>query len=132
VSATAPGVGTATFTGSIEAIGTPPDTTGGGGGGGGGGGNNPIPVTSSIAPNAATAGAAGFTLTVNGSNFVASSTVLWDGAIRTTTFLSAAQIQAAIPASDVAGPGPASAQVTVFNPAPGGGTSNAQTFTINP
>jgi hypothetical protein len=130
VSATAPGVGTATFTGSIEAIGTPPDTTGGGGGGGGGGGNNPVPVTSSIAPNAGTAGGGGFTLTVNGGSFVASSTVLWDGAVRPTTFVGATQLQAAIPASDIASPG--SAQVTVFNPAPGGGTSNAQTFTINP
>ncbi len=44
--------------------------------------------------------------------------------------MSATQLQAAIPASDIAGVG--SAQVTVFNPAPGGGTSNAQTFTINP
>ena len=33
VSATAPGVGTVLFEGSITAIGTPPDTTGGGGGG---------------------------------------------------------------------------------------------------
>src|SRR5206468_3262165 len=37
---------------------------------------------------------------------------------------------ASIPASDIANAGTAS--VTVFNPAPGGGLSNALTFQINP
>jgi hypothetical protein len=39
-------------------------------------------------------------------------------------------LQATIPASDISQAG--TAQVTVSNPAPGGGTSNALTFTINP
>src|SRR6185295_10089018 len=47
---------------------------------------------------------------------------------RTTTFVSSTQLTAAIPASDIANVGTAS--VTVVNPAPGGGTSNALTFTI--
>jgi hypothetical protein len=38
-------------------------------------------------------------------------------------------LRAAIPASDIATAG--TAQVTVFTPAPGGGTSNALTLTIN-
>jgi len=38
-------------------------------------------------------------------------------------------VTAAIPASDIAAAGTAS--VTVFNPAPGGGTSNVLTFTIS-
>ncbi len=46
-----------------------------------------------------------------------------------TAYVNATQLTASIPASDIAGAGTAS--VTVFNPAPGGGTSNAQTFTIN-
>ena len=49
---------------------------------------------------------------------------------RTTTFVSATQLTAAIPAADIATAGTAS--VTVVKPAPGGGTSAAQTFTINP
>ena len=53
----------------------------------------------------------------------------WNGAARTTTFVNSTQLTAAIPASDIAVAG--SAQVTVVNPAPGGGTSNALTFTIN-
>src|SRR6185295_629608 len=47
---------------------------------------------------------------------------------RTTTFVSSTQLTAAIPASDIATVG--TANVTVVNPAPGGGTSNALTFTI--
>ncbi len=49
---------------------------------------------------------------------------------RTTTFVSATQLRAQVPASDIATPG--SASVTVFSPAPGGGTSNAALLTITP
>lgn len=90
--------------------------------------NNAIPIVSSINPISITAGSAGFTLTVNGSNFINGSTVRWNGADRVTTYVSATQLTTAIPASDVAKAG--SAQVTVFNPLPGGGLSASQTFTI--
>jgi hypothetical protein len=92
------------------------------------GNGNPVPATTSLSPSSATAGDAGFTLTVNGSGFVSDSVVQWNGASRTTTYVSATQLTAAIPATDIAAAGTAS--VTVFNPAPGGGTSNAQSFTI--
>src|SRR5439155_10133855 len=68
--------------------------------------------------------------TVSGSSFVASSVVQWNGAARATTFVSSTQLQAAIDASDIVAAG--TAQVTVVTPAPGGGTSAAQTFTIGP
>ena len=90
--------------------------------------NNPIPTVSSINPISITAGSAGFTLTVNGSNFINGSTVRWNGVNRVTTYTSATQLTAAIPATDVATAG--TAQVTVFNPLPGGGLSASQTFTI--
>ena len=67
---------------------------------------------------------AGFTLTVNGSNFVGTSEVRWNGAARTTTFVNAGQVTAAIPASDIVTQG--SVPVTVVTPAPGGGTSNSR------
>ena len=92
--------------------------------------NNPVPVLTSISPNAATAAGAGFTLTVNGSNFVNGAIVRWNGANRTTTFVNAGQLTATIPATDIATVG--SANVTVFNPTPGGGTSGSLPFTINP
>jgi hypothetical protein len=65
---------------------------------------------------------------VTGSGFVSASTVRWNGSSRTTTFVSATQLTAAIPASDLAAAG--TAQVTVFTPAPGGGTSSARSFTV--
>ena len=80
---------------------------------------NPVPTLTSISPSSATAGDAAFTLTVNGSSFVNGATVRWNGADRTTTFVSATQLTAAIPASDIAAAG--TAQVTVFDPTPGGG-----------
>jgi large repetitive protein len=92
--------------------------------------NNPVPTTTTISPSTKTAGDAGFTLTVNGTNFVNTSTVNFNGSARTTTFVTATQVTAAITAADVANAGPF--PVTVTNPAPGGGTSNAQTLTVNP
>lgn len=91
--------------------------------------NNPVPFLNSISPNAATAGGAAFNLTVNGANFIAASVVSWNGANLTTTFVSATQLTAQVPANLVATVG--AIQVTVFNPAPGGGTSSGQTFTIS-
>ncbi|HEX6463995.1 MAG TPA: hypothetical protein VFZ98_06075, partial [Vicinamibacterales bacterium] len=87
-----------------------------------------VPVVSSISPSVAIAGTAAFTLTVNGSSFTATSVVNWNGSQRPTTFVSVGQLQAAITAADIAAVG--TAQVTVFTPAPGGGTSGALTFTI--
>ena len=91
--------------------------------------NNPVPTTTSLSPASGTAGGTAFTLTVNGSGFVNGSVVQWNGSSRTTTYVSATQLTAAILAADIATAGTAS--VTVFNPTPGGGTSNALTFTLN-
>jgi Putative Ig domain len=90
--------------------------------------NNPAPTTTSMSPSCATAGGPGFTLTVNGTNFVSTSTVRWNGTALTTTFVSSTQLTTTVPASFIASAGTAS--VTVVNPGPGGGTSNGQTFTI--
>jgi len=89
---------------------------------------NPAPTLNSISPTSATAGGAAFTLTLDGSNFVSGSVVRWNGNNRTTTFVSAAQLTASIPASDIASGG--TPQVTVLNPTPGGGTTAALTFTV--
>src|SRR5438876_5029593 len=90
---------------------------------------NPVPTLGSLSPSTATSGAAPFTLTVNGTNYVSGSVVRWNGGARTTTFVSDTQLQAAIPAGDIATAGTAS--LTVFSPTPGGGTSGALTFTVN-
>jgi hypothetical protein len=90
--------------------------------------NNPLPTTTGIDPSSKTAGDPGFTLTVDGTNFVASSTVRWNGADRASIYVSATQLTATILASDITTTG--TFNVTVFNPAPEGGESNAQTFTV--
>jgi len=89
---------------------------------------NPLPTTTSLSPAVIAVGGTAFTLTVNGTGFVNSSVVQWNGANRTTTYVSPTQLTAAITATDIATAG--TATVTVFNPAPGGGTSNPQTFTM--
>ena len=86
------------------------------------------PTVNSISPSSATAGRAGFTLTVNGSNFVNSATVRWNGSDRPTSFVSSTQLTAAIAASDIASS--AMIQITVFNPAPHNRVSNSISFPI--
>jgi hypothetical protein len=90
---------------------------------------NPLPSVSSLAPASVTAGAPGFTLTVNGTGFVSTSTVQWNGSPRATTFVSAMQLSAAISAYDLA-TAAGTATVTVSSPTPGGGTSSGATFTV--
>ncbi|UPT75284.1 MAG: IPT/TIG domain-containing protein [Elusimicrobiota bacterium] len=85
------------------------------------------PSISGLSPSSATAGSAAFTLRVDGANFTADAGVRWNGATRATTFVSAARLDAAIPASDLSGPGTAS--ITVVSTA---GTSNAASFTVSP
>jgi hypothetical protein len=91
--------------------------------------SHPLPATTSLSPAGRLTGSGAFTLTVNGSAFTPCSVVRWDGADRPTTWLSAAQLTASIPAPDVASPG--SHSVSVFTPAPAGGTSNTQLFTVS-
>jgi len=91
--------------------------------------NNPLPILTSLSPSSATEGGPAFTLTLKGSNFVKTSSVYWNLIKLTTTYVSATELQAAVPAADIATAG--TVQVTAFNPTPGGGTSSPQPFTIN-
>ncbi len=89
----------------------------------------PVPfVNQPLIPDATAPGRPQFTLTVNGTGFVSSSVVNWNGSARSTTFVNSSQLTASILASDVAKPG--SGQVTVVNPSPGGGISNAIPFEV--
>ena len=89
---------------------------------------NPVPTTSSLSPTNVQFGASQFTLTVNGSNFVSSAVINWNGNALTTTYVSSTQLTAVISAANVSSAGAMS--VTVSNPAPGGGTSSALTFNV--
>jgi hypothetical protein len=89
---------------------------------------NPVPTVASITPATAVAGSGALTLTVNGTNFFSGSVVFFNSTALTTTFVSATQVTAAVPANAIATDG--AFPVTVANPAPGGGTSAAATFTV--
>jgi hypothetical protein len=89
---------------------------------------NPVPVAVSTSPSTATSNGPNFVLTVTGSKFVRGAVVNWNGASRTTTWVSSAKLLADIPASDISKPG--TALITVVNPASGGGQSGAVNITI--
>lgn len=97
-----------------------------------------VPAISALAPNSATAGGTAFTMTVNGSSFSSKATVNFNGAALTSTFVTANQLTATVPATAIATSG--TAQVTVTNPGTSGGiygggtlpeTSTPMSFTIN-
>lgn len=90
--------------------------------------DNPLPTVGSISPSTVTAGGSAFTLNVLGSGFVGASVVRVDGVGRPTSRVNSTQLAAQISAGDVGTVG--SRAVTVFNPAPGGGASQAVTLTV--
>ncbi|TAK57791.1 MAG: T9SS type A sorting domain-containing protein [Bacteroidetes bacterium] len=90
--------------------------------------NNPVPTTTSIFPASKAVGSPAFTLTINGTNFLPVSVARFNGSARATIYLNSTQVQAQILMSDVTALG--SYPITVFNPTPGGGESNAQQFDV--
>jgi hypothetical protein len=90
---------------------------------------NPVPAINGISPAFTDAGGVVFTLTVNGSGFIASSTAYWGASALTTTYVSATQLSAQVPAADIATA--ETSAITVQTPAPGGGTSNAWQFEVD-
>lgn len=93
-------------------------------------GSTPVPTTASIAPASKNIGESGFTLVVDGTNFVeGKSAVRFNGVTKPTSYVSEVQLTASVPASDLLSV--ASMPVTVFNSG-GGGLSNAQTFAVLP
>jgi hypothetical protein len=84
------------------------------------------PSLSSISPTSATAGGAGFTLTVNGGNFNSNSVVVWNGTTLTSSFVTSKQLTATVPGTDIAQPD--TALVYVYNPA--GANTTVSTGTV--
>jgi hypothetical protein len=85
---------------------------------------NPVPqIVGPVKPMAVAPGSGGFTLTVYGANFVPGAVVNWNYQPRSTTFVSAHELQAQILATDVIKN--TAGLISVTNPAPGGGNSSA-------
>ncbi len=92
--------------------------------------NAPQPTVVGLSPSWGIAGGPSFTMTVDGTNFVSGTIVQWNGSDRVSSVVSSTEVNATILAADIATAGTAS--VTVNNPPPGGGTSNAIDFDIYP
>ncbi len=84
---------------------------------------NLVPSIASIAPNAIQTGSSDTTITVTGAGFGSGAVVQLGTSALTTTYVSSTQLTATVPSAQAASIG--WAPVTVANPAPGGGGSNA-------
>lgn len=90
--------------------------------------SNPDPVLTSISPNFAQPGSGAFTITAQGSKFMQDATIDWNGGPLTTRHVSSSRLTATVPAADIGTAG--TAEVTVMNPRPNNGPSNALAFPI--
>jgi hypothetical protein len=90
--------------------------------------SNPVPTIASLSPWVVFTGAAAQTLTIKGTNFLASSTVTYNGTPHAATFVSPTSLTISLTATDLAKAG--TYPVVVANPSPGGGSSAAMNFTV--
>jgi Tol biopolymer transport system component len=88
---------------------------------------SPLPKITSLSPSGVATGSSGFTLTINGSNFVSQSEVSVNGNLRGATG-SSTSLSTSISSSDIATAG--AVQIVVINPPPNGGTSNTMNLSV--
>ncbi len=90
--------------------------------------SNPVPSIIDLEPHTIKAGTKDVAVSVKGAGFVKGAVILINGVSRETTFTDASQLTAKLTSEDVTTEGEIT--VTVFNPAPGGGTSSSVKMTI--
>lgn len=93
-------------------------------------GANVNPGIASLTPNHSATSSTGMTVSVSGVGFAPGATVRWNGADRPTAFISPTQLTVTLPGTDLGVPSLSS--ISVMNPIPGGGVSNALPFTVAP
>ena len=98
--------------------------------GSGGGTTTPTPAVTSISPTTVAAGAAATTLTVNGSGFIAATSIQVGGLSESTTYVSSSQVTAIVPASQLASG--AQLSVVAVNGSLSSGTGSANLQVTNP
>lgn len=91
---------------------------------------NPSPSITGLSPSSAAAGSSALTLTINGSGFIPTSSVTFNGVAHTQSFGSSGQLTIVLTASDLATAG--SFATVVTNPPPGGGSSSPVNFNVSP
>ena len=89
---------------------------------------NPAPAIGQISPESINAGSGATSLSVFGTGFIAASTVNIGGSVFVPSLQTDTSLQIVVPASLVAARG--THEVTVINPTPGGGASNALTLAV--
>jgi uncharacterized protein (TIGR03437 family) len=90
--------------------------------------SNPQPVITSLSPSSATAGSSPITLTINGSGFIGSSSVTFNGVSHAPSSANTNQLAITLSQFDLVTPGTFS--VVVTNPQPGGGSSAPASFVV--
>ena len=90
---------------------------------------NPVPfLDQTLVPTVISPGSTDFTLNVSGAGFVSGATIDFDNQPLKSTFVDEGHLSAVVPATDIATAKTAS--ITVVNPSPGGGSSNAVNFQV--
>ena len=89
---------------------------------------NPKPAITSVSPSCVAAGSLEQPVTVVGSGFLPGSVANWNGFGRTTSYIGGGALAMNLTTGDRAAVG--TGVITVVNPSPGGGTSNAVTLPI--
>jgi hypothetical protein len=88
--------------------------------------SNPAPQLSTTDHNTVTVASGNVVITVTGSGFIPGATVFWNSSPRTTTYVDAAHVTVAIPATDVQSSGTG----TLSSQNPGSGNSNSLSITV--
>ena len=89
---------------------------------------NPVPTISGLDPESANASGGSINITVTGNGFVPSTQARWNGSNRQTTFIDRSHLLVELRSGDLLGS--SGRYISVFNPGPGGGYSNAALFEI--
>jgi hypothetical protein len=89
---------------------------------------NPLPTLSTLNPSSVAVGSGTTTVILSGTGFIPGSTVSFNGSNHVSNFVNSSQLTVPLTASDLLAGG--LIPVSVFNPAPGGGTSNKLNFLV--
>ncbi len=87
---------------------------------------NPLPTITAVSPTNASVGTAPLPVVITGAGFTSASQVLWNGVPLATQFVSSLTLDATIPSSELLTM--RTSEISVSNPAPGGGTSSQFDF----
>ena len=99
------------------------------GGGTSGPGGNPVPILAAESVTSAWVGSGPIPVTLTGQAFVAGAVAQWNGTALPTSFVNSTHLTTTIPVASLTLSD--KAEITVFNPSPGGGISNALSFVVS-